>query len=152
MTGAETTGTDARARPRISGRLVNAEHWQRTAAVLESFNDQTGRNLRLLTSAGEPSEAAKRIYGRVRAYPDITTAKHEDIIRRTLASRWWGDDPPSIGVVFGPNVFEENITRPGIPKAAARGYDRNAAKAAREAEREQAAMRVIEQRRQEART
>lgn len=101
---------------KISGKPVNAEHWQRTAGVLDLFNAHADRNLRLLTSAGEPSEAAKRIYGRIRAYPDIALAKHEDIIRRTLASQWWGHGPPSIGVVFGPNVFEENITRPGLPR------------------------------------
>jgi hypothetical protein len=115
----------ARKPVKIGGRPVDVERWQRTAAILAEFNDLADRSLRLLTSAGEPSEAAKRIYGRVCCYPDITLAKHEDIIRRTLASRWWGDGPPTIGVVFGPNVFEENITRPGIPRNQRNGSSGN---------------------------
>ncbi|MET0604195.1 MAG: hypothetical protein ABW167_19580 [Baekduia sp.] len=96
---------------KVGGKPVNAEAWSLTERCLASFNEQAGKKLRLLKSSGEPSEAAKRIYGRVRAYPDITLAEHADIIRRTLASQWWGKGEASIGVVYGPNVFEDNITR-----------------------------------------
>lgn len=102
--------------PKISGKPVNRESWTLTALILAEFNRQTERDLRLLTSAGEASEAAKRIYGRVRKYPDLTLDDHERIIANTLASRWW--DPkgaengkPQVGVVYGPNVFEDNISR-----------------------------------------
>lgn len=111
----------AQVRVKISGKPVNRESWNLTAQVLAEFNSQSGRKLRLLTSAGVASNAAKRVYNRVRAYPDITPEEHAGIIRRTLASRWWGSGPPAIGVVFGPDVFEENITRPAAPVAARRG-------------------------------
>lgn len=97
--------------PKIGGKPVVAVSWDMTARILESFNAQAGKKLRLVTSAGEPSEAAKRIYGRVRVYPDLTLEEHADIIKRTLASRWWGDGPAGIGVIYGPKVFEDNITR-----------------------------------------
>ena len=87
-----------------------------TSRVLAEYNRQAGANLRLMTSAGKPSEAAKRIYLRIRDYPDITFDEYADIIRRTLASRWWGSGSPSIGVVFGPNVFEDNIARSDAPQ------------------------------------
>lgn len=92
---------------------VKEEWWDLTARVLTEYNRQAGMNLRLLTSAGKPSEAAKRIYLRIRDYPDISFDEHADIIQRTLASRWWGSGAPTIGVVYGPNVFEDNIARPG---------------------------------------
>lgn len=98
---------------RIGGRPVDPGAWNLTARILAEWNAQTSRRWRLLKSSGEPSECAKRIYGRVLAYPDLTLAQHADIIRRTLASRWWGSGPASIGVVYGPNVFEDNIDRPG---------------------------------------
>jgi len=104
--------------PKISGRTVNRQHWALTGEVLTAFNSLAGTKLRLLTSSGGPSEAAKRIYGRVRDYPDIELAEHVDIIGRTLASKWWGIGPPSIGVVYGPKVFEDNITRSPTPATA----------------------------------
>lgn len=105
----------ARTRPglKVSGKPVKLEVWAATERTLAEYNRQAGSKLRLLTSAGHPSEAAKRIYLRLVNYPDITDAELADIIHRTLASRWWGDGPPSPGVVFGPRVFEDNITRPG---------------------------------------
>lgn len=119
-------GERASAPKRVGGRAVNPEQWQMTVAVLADFNRQTGRKLDAVTGTGEPSEAAKRVYGRIRAFPQITIEQHADIIRRTLASRWWGDGPASIGVVYGPKVFEENMTRPaaasrtgGAPNGAA---------------------------------
>jgi hypothetical protein len=101
---------------KVGGKLVNPDSWDLTAQVLAAYNDAAGSKLRLLTSAGQPSEAAKRIYGRVRDYPDLTLDEHRDIIGRTLASKWWGDAAPTIGVVFGPKVFEDNITRSPSPR------------------------------------
>lgn len=114
------SGGSARAStPRIAGKPVNAEFWATTSAVLDEFNQQAGKHLGALTGAGEPSEAAKRIYGRVRAFPSLTVDDHAEIIRRTLASRWWGEGDPSVGVVYGPRVFEENLTRRVAPTTSA---------------------------------
>lgn len=99
---------------KVGGRTTNKELWALTAGVLGEYNRLAGSKLRLLTSAGKPSQAATRIYSRVVDYPDITLDEHADIIERTLASRWWGNTSPSIGVVYGPKVFEDNIARPGI--------------------------------------
>jgi hypothetical protein len=104
-------------RVKFSGKPIQQDHLELTQAVLTAFNEQTGKQLALFTGTGELSESAKRIYSRIRAYPDITLAKFEDIIARTLASEWWGSDQPTVGVVFGPKVFEDNITRPGLSTA-----------------------------------
>lgn len=109
-------GGRARARPLkrlyIGGKVVAKKRWENTEAVLNEYNQQAGTKLRLLRSDGQPSLAAKRIYKVLRAYPDIKLDEHADIIRRTLASHWWGPQKtPSIGVVYGMGVFEDNITR-----------------------------------------
>jgi hypothetical protein len=99
--------------------------WHLTTEVLAEYNRQTGSKLRAMTSAGKPSEASKRIYMRIKDYPDITFDEFADIIERTLASRWWGkDSAPTIGVVFGPNVFEDNITRKPGGKNDKQGRDK----------------------------
>jgi hypothetical protein len=119
-------GAGERGRVKIGGKPVKVEAWEMTENVLASFNEQAGTKLRLLTSAGQPSEAAKRIYGRVVLYPDITLGEHADIIKRTLASKWWGDGHASPGVVYGPKVFEDNITRKPTKNADAAKAERDA--------------------------
>lgn len=119
-------------RLKVSGRPVNAVRWALTEQVLSAYNERAGQKKRLLTSAGQPSEAAKRIYSRVSAYPDLTFEKHDAIIERTLASKWWwrgreSGGPPTIGVVYGPDVFEENITRPGVEVANVTSFRRGQA-------------------------
>lgn len=137
-------GERARGKLKISGKPVRAEAWSLTERILAEFNSQTGRDLRLLTSAGLPSDAAKRIYGRVIAYPDIDFEKHRSIIERTLASKWWckngADERASVGVVYGPNVFEENITRRPTVR-----QDRDADRKALDAKRLAALRRVTGQ-------
>lgn len=104
----------ARAKLRFNGKVVDESALQMAEDVLAEFNRQAdpARPKALLTGAGELSEAGKRIYGRVIAYPDLKLEEYADIIRRTLASRWWKEGPPTVGVVFGPKVFDENMTRP----------------------------------------
>lgn len=117
----ETSGGERRARVargsvRIGGSAMNAEAWELAQRVLAEFNAQAGRKYRALKSSGAPSLAATYVYKRIREYPDLTFEEHADIVRRTIASRWWKEEgPPSFNVVYGPNVFEENITRPGAP-------------------------------------
>ena len=106
-------GRETKATVKVRGRPVKPEAWELTERVLGEFNEQAGTKLRATTSGGNVSEAAKRVYCRVVDYPDITFEEYRDIIARTLSSEWWGDSPPTIGVVFGPRVFEDNITRPG---------------------------------------
>jgi hypothetical protein len=114
------TGVSARAKLRVNGKPVKDETWRRTVSALNEFNAQANRSLCAVTGTGEPSQAAKRIYQRLAAWPNLSDAEVADVIRRTLTSRWWGADAPSIGVVFGPNVFEENLSRAPIPAGVAR--------------------------------
>lgn len=94
---------------RVGGKPVNAEAWKVAVAALEVFNRVAGKKLSALDGTGQPSEVAKRVYSRVRAYPKLTAADHERIIVATLQSRWWGSDAPSIGVVYGPRAWDENM-------------------------------------------
>lgn len=110
---------------RIGGRPVKARLWELTDQVLAAYNLRSGSKLRLLTSAGKPSKAAIRVYSRIKEYPDISFEEHDGIIERTLASRWWGQGSPTIGVVYGPNVFEDNIARPGSSNGANGKHDRD---------------------------
>lgn len=123
---------------RISGVKVVAAHWELALRVLDAFNEHSGRKYRQLKSSGQPSEAATYVYKRIREYPDLTFEEHVGIIERTLASRWWGDETPSFNVVYGPRVFEENITRPGIRRASRVG----GAEAERRARQEERAERI----------
>lgn len=96
----------------VGGKPVDEKLWEVAVQAVAVFNEETGRRLSAVTGTGVASETGKRVYGRVRAFPELTIEQHGDIIRRTLRSRWWGDDEPSIGVVYGPRVFEDNIERP----------------------------------------
>lgn len=133
---------------RISKKKVEPEAWEKTLDALAFYNEQTGSRLSALDGRGEPSEVGKRVYLRVVAYPELDLDAHKDIIRRTLASRWWDKGkkggPPSIGAVYGPKIFEENMTRQPTEKQAKES----------EAERldaeELAAMRRLVERRQAA--
>ena len=99
----------ARARPRIGGKVVNDDAWRLTAQVLAEYDRQTGQSHHARTGSGAPSESAKRIYLRVVAFPDLSFEDHHRIISITLASKWWGAGKPSVGVVYGPKRFEENM-------------------------------------------
>lgn len=121
--------------PKVNGKPVKSEAWELAVAVLAEFNAQTGKSLKPLTGAGKPSENAKRIYLRVIEHPGITPAQHADIIRRTLASKWWGEGQPSVGVVYGPKVFEDNIDREPSSKQT-KADDKEARRARRRAARD----------------
>lgn len=101
----------APARVKIGGVVVAKKRWENTGLILAEYNRQAGSKYRVLTSGKQPSQAAQRIYKVLKAYPDITLDEHADIIRRTLASHWWGSNKPTPSVVYGMGVFEDNITR-----------------------------------------
>jgi hypothetical protein len=96
---------------RVGGVAVKQELWELTEKVFEEFNQQTGRELRILTSGGQMSVAAKTIYQRIKTYPDLTFEDHQRIIANAISSQWWGSGKANPGHVFGPKVFEINISR-----------------------------------------
>lgn len=144
----EGVGERAHARPKINGKPANDETWRRTLHALAEFNGQAGKRMLPTTGSGEPSEAAKRIYSRLASWPDLSDEQVTDVIRRTLSSRWWGSDPPTVGVIFGPKVFEENLSRDGAPVSAPAGVTHlrpNASAEERRMERQrQRAARIAE--------
>lgn len=107
-------GVVARARGRrleVGGKSVSPERWETTLAILGEYNAASGSRLSPLTGAGEPSDAAKRIYAQVVQWPGLSLARHREVIEFTLGSKWWGDGPPSVGVVYGPKIWETNLAR-----------------------------------------
>lgn len=147
----EPPSNDARARGKtaikFNGKPANPELWELSQRILVEFNLLAQTKYRPVTSGGAMSEAAKRVYGRVRVYRDLSLEDHADIIRRTISSRWWQKGRKTeirpgevtIGLVYGPNVFEDNITRPAAPMDV---RDHSAEKRARD-ERRMASIRRL---------
>lgn len=96
---------------KIGGKPVDDERWQLTLKTLAEYCSQTGQKRQPVTGAGIPSDSAKRIYERLTDYPSLTFEELVSAMRATLSSKWWGTDAPSIGVIFGPRIFEDNLNR-----------------------------------------
>lgn len=91
-------------------RPVPAERLSVAESALAAFNQHTGQNVSPYRSDGRPSEALTRILGAVTDKPDKLTADYcQRLVADTIRRQWWGNDPASIGVVFGPNVIDRNI-------------------------------------------
>lgn len=106
---------------RIGGRAIDPARWASTVRALAVYREETGQRLGALTGRGHPSDAARRVHERLLDHPELGDEEVADVIRRTLASRWWGEGRPSIGVVFGPRVFQSNLDRPGVPERSSSG-------------------------------
>lgn len=110
---------------RISGRPIEAKVWKRTEKALADFNELANCGLGARTGDGKPSETAKMIYLRLRAWPNLTEERVREVIKGTLESGWW-DGPPQIGVVFSPKMWERNVAGQWSPPKNAKGAEREA--------------------------
>lgn len=84
-----------------SARLALAE------SLLTYFNEKASTSYGPFTGTGKPSESLKRILGRLTEAPDVDEDEARRIIDRRFAKPFW-DGKPSVGVVFGPGVFDVN--------------------------------------------
>jgi hypothetical protein len=101
---------------RFNGKPVPTSLAADALAALAYYNEQTGQTLKPTTASGKPSEGLSRILGAMTEHPEVRIV-YRRMIDHTLASRWWGDDEPHPGVIFGKRVAEQSIQRAHAPRA-----------------------------------
>lgn len=80
--------------------------------ILNDFNAQAGTTFTAYRGDGSPSDSLTRIIGALTHFPDRLDADTAHRLTATaLKSRWWGNSPAAVGVVFGPGVIEQNLAR-----------------------------------------
>ena len=98
-------------RLKFRGKLVPEPEARKTCLVHRHFCERAGLSLQRFTPSGEPSESLKRVLGAVTANPEVPFEQWARTVDGVLESPWW-EGSPSIGVVFGPKVVEENLANP----------------------------------------
>ena len=91
-------------------RRVPADQLATAERALAAFNQQTSQHIGAYRSDGRPSDALTRILGAITDKPEKLTGDYcERLVTTTLNRRWWGNDPATVGVIFGPGVIDRNI-------------------------------------------
>lgn len=112
--GAEVAHADAREAEvpswSFNGKSVPAPLREMALNVLADFNERAGTRFGAFGARG-PSEHLKRITAAVLDHPDASREDWRRVVDWTLSHPWWGDDTPSVGVVFGARVVDDNIER-----------------------------------------
>jgi hypothetical protein len=124
---------------RYSGRAVPPAVAVAAERAVAAWGDATGQRLRFLDARGKLTQSASRIVGAMLSYPEVVEL-WQPMIARALASPWWSDDRPGVGVVFGPNVVERSLAAAQAPAIAAMGPNVHAIRPPRRAIHSQAAM------------
>ncbi|HEX7088709.1 MAG TPA: helix-turn-helix domain-containing protein [Longimicrobiales bacterium] len=106
----------------VDRQRVPDEIRDRAAAVLDYYNEKTGRKLGALTARGRPSEALKRIVMRLLDRPDLQVDDVTRVVDNVLANppSWCEGAVPEVGDIFGPKAFERALNNTGqkTPKKA----------------------------------
>jgi hypothetical protein len=100
---------------RFNGKPVPPSLAADALAALAYYNEQAGQTLKPTTASGKPTEGLSRILGAMTEHPEVRIV-YRRMIDHTLASRWWGDDEPHPGVIFGKRVAEQSIQRAHGPR------------------------------------
>jgi len=100
---------------RFNGKPVPPPLAADALSALAYFNEQTGQAVKARTASGKPSEGLSRILGAMTEHPEVRIV-YRRMIEHTLVSRWWGDDDPHPGVIFGKGVVEQSIQRARAPR------------------------------------
>lgn len=93
------------------GKPVPEKTARLAVKALDHYVDRSGQSVQRWNPDGSPSEGLKRIIGALVAHPDVEGPQWRETIDAVLAAPWW-EGPPSIGVVFGPKVVEQNLLAP----------------------------------------
>lgn len=112
------------------GRAVPEPLARLAVALLEEYAAQADQPTQAWTPGGAPTPELKRVLGAVVDHPDVPGPRWAEVIGGVLANPWWAG-PPSVGVVFGPNVVASNLANPGRGGA---GRETASQRAAREKE------------------
>lgn len=93
------------------GRAVPKPLAVRAGRMVAWYNHLTGQHRQWFTPNGEVTEDYKRALGAAINHPEVTDEQWQRVLRGVLANPWW-DGPPTIGVVFGPSVVDDNLEAP----------------------------------------
>lgn len=88
-----SSSAKTRAPTQLSGRKVTADEAAFGVAVLDVFNEVSGRKFGAKESVG-------KIILRHREHPELDLAAHEQVIRQQFEHPWWKGDP-SVSVIYG---------------------------------------------------
>lgn len=99
-------------RLRYKGKAVPEPRARTACLLVRHFAERTGLAVQCWTPGGDPGESLKRVVGALTAHPDVPFERWAEVVDACLASPWW-EGAPSIGVVFGPRVVEDNLLNPG---------------------------------------
>lgn len=116
ITGREAKEWDlAHGRPvklRYRGKIVEPRIARDACQLHADFCRLAGVSLQRFTHDGKASDSLKRIVGAVAANADVTYDRWAMVLQQVLANPWWGEGKPSVGVVFGPGIVEQNLADP----------------------------------------
>lgn len=94
------------------GKAVPEDLARLAVGLLHLYGSQAEQRVQAWTPGGAATPELKRVLGAVVDHPDVLGARWRVVIEGVLANPWWGG-PPSVGVVFGPNVVDANLRHPG---------------------------------------
>lgn len=95
---------------KLFGRLAPASLVADAIAALAHYCEQTGQQVKPYTARGKPTDSLTRIMRAMDDYPEVRVV-YRRMIDHTLASQWWGQDEPHVGVIFGPGAVQQSIQR-----------------------------------------
>lgn len=81
-------------------------------ALFDGYNSEVGRRISMFTGTGKQHPDLTKVLGAVLEFPNVERTTWLRMMHTVLANPWWGDGPPSVGVVFGPGVVSDNLENP----------------------------------------
>jgi biotin operon repressor len=81
--------------------------------LLDAYVSETSQHrVRIIDGVGSPTEEFREILGVVMRNPEIEPAQWHRTLHTVLANPWWGEGPPTVGVVFGRRIVGKNLIDP----------------------------------------
>lgn len=96
---------------RYRSRAVPVARAQTASVLIDSYNTETGQRRQRFKPDGSLTEDFKRIIGALTDHPEVETSQWNRTMNTVLANPWW-DGSPSVGVIFGPKVVDDNLSDP----------------------------------------
>jgi hypothetical protein len=102
----------SKAPPKMSFRGKQATKGQAETVknLIEAWNSETGQQRKLFNAGGMTGDA-KKVLGAVMSHPEINEPQWMRTMQTLLANPWW-NGPPTLGVMFGPGVVDDNLESP----------------------------------------
>jgi hypothetical protein len=94
------------------GRAVDERTAGEACELVKLYAQQSGQPVRCFKRNGKATEDLTRVLGALTEYDDVPFETWTTVVVKVLEHPWWGDGPPSIGVVFGPKILAQNLADP----------------------------------------